>query len=244
MTFDREQFNRDKNIRIRENHENKALHEAALNFVTVSDKANYAYNWTWLDLPIIQMPEDIVLAQEIIWDTKPDIVIETGIAWGGSVVLYASILELIGKGEVHAVDLVLPEHNIEAIEKYNFSERIHLYEGSSTDPAIIDKIASHIKPTDKVMVLLDSNHTHEHVYNELKVWSSFVTPGNYLIVSDTIVEELPKQTHRPRPWGIGNNPMTALNKFLEGNPEEFTRENLYNKKALSSYTRNGYIKRI
>ena len=239
--FDRKQFNQEKENRIPEAYKVRELHDAALNFVEVSDKLNYAYNWTWLDLPIIQRPEDIVLAQEIIWETRPDVIIETGIAWGGSVVLYASILELIGNGKVYAVDKVLPQQNIDAINKYNFSHRINLFKGSSTDQSIIEQISKYIKPTDNVMVLLDSNHTHEHVYNELKAWSRFVTPGNYLIVSDTIVEELPEQKHRPRAWGIGDNPMTATNQFL-AETDQFTRDNIYNQKALSSYTRNGYLK--
>jgi len=241
--FDRKQFNQEKENRIPEAYKVRELHDAALNFVEVSDKLNYAYNWTWLDLPIIQMPEDIVLAQEIIWETRPDVIIETGIAWGGSVVLYASILELIGKGEVYAIDTVLPQHNIDDIKKYNFSNRINLFQGSSTDRKIVENISKKIKPTDRVMVLLDSNHTHEHVYNELQAWSRFVTPGNYLIVSDTVIEEISEQTHRPRPWGAGDNPMTAVNKFLSEN-NRFTQNNLHNQKALTSYTRNGYLKCI
>ncbi|NCQ55968.1 cephalosporin hydroxylase, partial [Candidatus Parcubacteria bacterium] len=180
---------------------------------------------------------------EIIWETRPDVIIETGIAWGGSVVLYASILELIGKGEVYAIDTVLPQHNIDDIKKYNFSNRINLFQGSSTDRKIVENISKKIKPTDRVMVLLDSNHTHEHVYNELQAWSRFVTPGNYLIVSDTVIEEISEQTHRPRPWGAGDNPMTAVNKFLSEN-NRFTQNNLHNQKALTSYTRNGYLKCI
>ena len=241
--FDRKKFNQEKETRILDAYKVKELHDAALNFVEVSDKLNYAYNWTWLDLPIVQMPEDIVMAQEIIWETKPDVIIETGIARGGSVILYASILELIGKGDVYAIDMVLPQHNIDAIKKYNFSNRINLFQGSSTDSKIVNDISAKIKPTDKVMVLLDSNHTHEHVYNELQSWSKFVTSGNYLIVSDTIIEEIPEQKHRPRPWGAGDNPMTAVNKFLSEN-NRFTQKNLYNQKALSSYTRNGYLKCI
>ncbi len=241
--FDRKQFDEEKEKNIREAYKSDELHNAALNFVTVSDRLNYAYNWTWLDLPIIQMPEDIVLVQEIIWETKPDIIIETGIAWGGSVVLYASILELIGKGQVLAIDKVLPQHNIDAIMRYNFSNRIKLFEGSSIDPAIVKEVTQLIKPHDKVMVLLDSNHTHEHVYDELNAWSSFVTSGSYLVVSDTVIEEIPAQTHRSRPWGHGNNPRTALDKFLSEN-SKFTRDNDYNYKAISSYTRNGYVKCI
>ncbi len=241
--FDRNQFNEEKKENIKKAYDNPELHKSALDFITKSDQHNYAYNWTWLDMPIIQMPEDIMLVQEIIWETKPDIIIETGIAWGGSVVLYASILELIGKGQVLAIDKVLPQHNIDAIMKYNFSSRIKLFEGSSIDESIVNAIRDIIKPTDKVMVLLDSNHTHAHVYEELKIWESFVTSGQYLVISDTIVEEIPEQTHRSRSWGHGDNPMTALNQFLSEN-NKFTRENDYNHKAICSFTRNGYLKRI
>jgi cephalosporin hydroxylase len=239
--FDRNQFNLEKESNIRKAYENKDIHAAALDFIAKSDKLAYGYNWTWLDMPIIQVPEDIILVQEIIWETKPDIIIETGIAWGGSVVLYASILELIGNGRVVAIDKVLPKHNIDAIMKYRFSNRISLLEGSSIDPEIIKTVSAQIKPKDKVMVILDSNHTHEHVYEELKEWSPYVTPKSYLIVSDTIVEEIPIQEHRPRPWGHGNNPMTAVNQFLSEN-KRFTRENMYNHKAINSYSRNGYLK--
>lgn len=241
--FDRKKFDLEKRENIKKAYADNNLHQSALDFVVQSDRHNYAYNWTWLDLPIIQMPEDIVLVQEIIWDIKPDIIIETGIAWGGSVVLSASILELIGNGQVFAIDKVLPESNINAIMKYNFSKRIHLYEGSSTDPKIVNEITKQVKTQDKVLILLDSNHTHEHVYEELIAWAPLVRSGGYIVVSDTVIEEIPPQTHRPRPWGKGNNPMTALNKFLSEN-ENFTRENTYNHKAINSYTRKGYVKCI
>lgn len=238
--FNRNQFDIEKEARVRSNYNNTELHNSALKFITVSDKFNYAYNWSWLDLPIIQMPEDIVLVQEIIWQTKPDIIIETGIAWGGSIVLSASMLELIGKGQVFAIDTVLPQHNIDAIKKYNFSHRINLFEGSSTDLNIVDSITRHINKDHKVMILLDSNHTHNHVYEELKTWSPFVTPGNYLIISDTVIEEIPIQHHRPRAWRHGNNPKTAVNEFLSVD-NRFTLNNPYNHKAINSYTRNGYL---
>ncbi len=240
--FDRNKFDIEKKQNIEKAYNNNELNSVALNFITKSDQFNYAYNWTWLDLPIIQMPEDIVIAQEIIWQTRPDIIIETGIAWGGSVVLYASILELIGKGKVIAIDQVLPQHNIDAIMKYNFSNRIHLFEGSSVDHKTVNSVRELIAATDKVMVILDSNHTHEHVYDELNIWSSFVTSGQYLVISDTVVEEIPQQKHRPRSWGHGNNPMTAVNKFLSENNLKFSRDNYYNYKAINSFTRNGYLK--
>ena len=238
--FDRTQFDLEKKQNISKAFQDPELHQQALQFITKSDQHKYAYNWTWMGLPIIQMPEDIVLIQEIIWDVQPDIIIETGIAWGGSVVLYASMLQLIGKGQVIAIDKVLPQHNIDQIMKYPFSKRINLFEGSSVDTTIVETVQKLVKPSDRVVVILDSNHTHEHVYNELNTWSKLVRSGSYLVVSDTIVEEIPKQ-NRSRPWGHGNNPMTAANLFLSENPL-FTRENEYNSKAINSFTRNGYLK--
>ena len=239
--FDRDQFNKEKQSNIEKAFQDKELHDTALKFITKSDQYNYAYNWTWLGLPIIQMPEDIIIIQEIIWDCKPDVVIETGIAWGGSVVLYASILEMLGNGKVIAVDTVLPQKNIDQIMKYPFSKRIDLVEGSSTDRSVVEQVKSKIKPGDTVMVILDSNHTHDHVFNELLEYSELVTKGNYLVVSDTIVQEIPKQLHRPRSWGHGNNPRTAVDAFLQENIERFSQNNQYNKKAINSFTRNGYL---
>lgn len=239
--FDRKKFDQEKERYIKKLSSSKEVNACALKFIEEADKHNYAYNWTWMGLPIIQMPEDIILIQEIIWDVKPDVIVETGIAWGGSVVLYASILELIGRGKVIAVDKVLPPHNAKAIKNCNFSNRLDLIEGSSTDTAISEKVKGKIKPTDKVMVILDSNHTDQHVYNELEIYAPLVSEGSYLVVSDTIVEEIPEQTHRPRPWGHGNNPRTAIDRFLKNN-DQFTRDNTYNYKAINSFTRNGYMK--
>jgi len=239
--FDRKQFDCEKEKNIKCLYLSEEVNAQALKFIEKSDKYNYAYNWTWMGLPIIQMPEDIILMQEIIWDTKPDVIIETGIAWGGSVVLYASILELLGKGKVIAVDKVLPPHNIEAIKKYNFANRLELIEGSSIDSSVVQKIKNQINTLDKVMVILDSNHTDIHVHDELKIYAPLVSKDSYLVVSDTIIEEIPEQSHRPRPWGHGNNPKTALDKFLQNNGDRFTRENSYNYKAINSFTRNGYI---
>lgn len=239
--FNRKEFELQKAENAKNQFSNKELQSTALKFIIESDKLNYAYQWTWLGLPIIQMPEDIVAIQEIIWENKPDVIIETGIAWGGSVVLYASILELIGKGKVIAIDKVLPQHNIDKLKAYPFSNRIHLFEGSSTDELIYDNASSLINDGDKVMVILDSNHTHEHVYNELKLWGPLVTKGQYLVVSDTIIEEIPGQTHRVRPWGPGANPKTALKQYL-AETNRFDSSNPYNEKALASYTRGGYVK--
>lgn len=239
--FKRDEFEESKRKNAQEQYRDGALRKLALDFVVDSDKYAYGYQWTWLGLPIIQLPQDIVAAQEIIWETKPDVIIETGIAWGGSVILYASMLQLIGKGEVVAIDLNLYDHVIEQIMSYPFSSRIHLYKGSSTDPQIVAKVRSRVKPGSKVMLLLDSNHTHEHVLGELRLYGPLITKGQYLVVSDTVVEDIPPQTHRPRPWGPGNNPKTALLQYMKESGR-FEIDEYLNSKILLTYTPDGYCR--
>jgi cephalosporin hydroxylase len=219
------------------------LRKTALDFIVDSDKHGYGYQWTWLGLPMIQMPQDMIVTQEIIWQTKPDVIIETGIAWGGSVVLYASLLELVGKGEVVGIDLNLYDHVADQIMSYPFSKRIHLYKGSSTEPTIARKALSHVKPGQSVMVLLDSNHTHAHVLDELRIYAPHVTKGQYLVVSDTIVEDIPRQEHRTRPWGPGDNPKTALRAYL-GETDRFEVDPYVNGKLLLTYSPEGYCRCI
>ncbi len=241
--FDRNEFDAKKLRDAGEMSRNDKLRKQALDLIVESDKHGYGYQWTWLGLPIIQLPQDIVVTQEIIWRTKPDVIIETGIAWGGSVALYASMLQLIGKGKVVAVDLNLFDHVSSQIMSYPFSDRIHLYKGSSIEPSIIEKIRSHVEPGQSVMVLLDSNHTHEHVLEELRAYGPLVTKGQYLVVSDTIVEDIPEQKHRARPWGPGDNPKTALHAYLkETNRFEIDRE--IDDKLLLSFSPNGYCRRV
>jgi cephalosporin hydroxylase len=241
--FIRDRFEADKREKARAQAEDESLRSLAREFVIQSDKYGYGYQWTWLGLPIIQLPQDIVATQEIIWECKPDVIIETGIAWGGSVTLYASVLQLIGKGDVVAVDLNLMDHVTAQIMDYPFSNRIHLYKGSSTDPEVVAKVRSHIAPGQSVMVLLDSNHTHEHVLNELRLYAPLVTKGQYLVVSDTIVDDIPAQEHRPRGWGPGNNPMTALRAFLQ-EFKGFESDQYRNEKLLLSFSPGGYCRRV
>jgi cephalosporin hydroxylase len=178
----------------------------------------YTYNFTWLGRPIIQFPQDIVALQEIIWNTRPDVVVETGIAHGGSLVLSASILELIGgDGRVVGVDVDIRSHNRDAIESHPLKRRIALIEGSSTDPGVVAKVEKHIESDDRVMVILDSNHTHEHVLRELELYSPLVRAGSYIVVFDTVIEDMEPDLHSDRPWGVGNNPKTAVWEFLRGN---------------------------
>jgi cephalosporin hydroxylase len=237
--FDRDQFEQDKRANAKAQAKDEELKKLALDFIVESDKYGYGYQWTWLDMPMIQMPQDIVATQEIIWKTQPDVIIETGIAWGGSIVFYASLLHLIGKGKVVAVDVVLQQKNIDDIMKYPFSDRIHLHKGSSVAAETMDVVKGHISKGDKVMVLLDSNHTHDHVLAELRLYAPLVTKGQYLIVSDTIVEDIPVQHHRPRPWGPGDNPKTALQQYLTES-DRFAEDEYINSKLMLTYSPNGY----
>lgn len=239
--FIREDLENDKQATARQQYADERLRKLSMDFLVESDKYGYGYQWSWLGMPFIQMPQDIVLTQELIWQHKPDVIIETGIAWGGSVVFYASLMQLYGKGKVVAVDLNLYDHVAEQIMAFPFSDRITLYKGSSTDQSIVDKIKSHITPGASVMVLLDSNHTHQHVLDELRLYAPLVTKDQYLVVSDTIVEDMPPQLHRPRPWGPGDNPKTALLAYMK-ETDRFERDEYINAKSLLTYTPDGYVR--
>lgn len=241
--FKRDELEADKRRTAAAQMSDAALRKTALDFIVNSDKHGYGYQWAWLGLPFIQMPQDMIATQEIIWETKPDVIIEAGIAWGGSVVFYASLLQLIGKGNVVAVDLNLYDHVADQIMSYPFSNRIHLYKGSSTDPSVADKIRSHVTAGQKVMVILDSNHTHQHVLEELRSYGPLVTKGQYLIVSDTIVEDIPAQDHRPRAWGPGDNPKTALRQYMK-ECRRFEIDPYINDKLMLTYSPEGYCRCI
>lgn len=239
--FDREEFDAAKLSNAARQAADPELQSLVRDFVVQSDKFGYAYQWTWLGLPIIQMPADIVCVQEIIWRTRPTVIVETGIAWGGSIALYASLLELIGRGKVIAVDTVIPRKNVDAIKDYKFADRITLIEGSSVDPLVVSSIVAAIKSEDRVMVLLDSNHNHDHVLAELRSYAPLVTASQYLVVSDTIVETIPTQTHRPRSWGPGNNPLTAVRAYL-AETDRFVIDEYFNAKLGPSFSPGGYLK--
>ena len=208
-----------------------------------ADKYKYTYNFEWMGRPIIKYPSDIVIMQEIIWRLKPDVIIETGIAHGGSIIFSASMLELIGHGEVVAVDIDIRKHNRDEIEKHPMMKRITMYEGSSTDEAIVEKIRKHTEGKKSVLVALDSNHTHEHVLRELEMYSPMVTVGSYILCPDTFVEFFPKGYVKDRPWDVGNNPMTAVWEFLKHNKNFEIDKNIDNKLMITEGL-DGYLKRI
>jgi cephalosporin hydroxylase len=238
-----QEFIQERIERVKENEKNKALQEAAHSFNTESNKARYSYNFSWMGRPIIQYPQDMIAMQEIIWDIRPDLIIETGIAHGGSLIYYASLLELIGHGEVLGIDIDIRKHNRAEIEKHPMVKRIHMIEGSSISNETIEKVKDHAKGKQKIIVCLDSNHTHEHVLEEMRTYSPFVNVGSYLIVFDTIVQHLPDNYIPNRPWGPGNNPMTAVDEFLKWNNNFSTDESIDNK-LLISVAPKGYLKRV
>ena len=222
---------------------NEALKKAAEVFMTASIKSKYSYNFSWMGMPIIQYPQDMIAMQEIIWEVKPDLIIETGIARGGSLIYYASLLELIGNGEVLGVDIDIREHNRNEIEKHPMFKRIKMIQGSSVSSETADKVREHASGKKKVMVCLDSNHTQEHVLRELELYAPLVTASSYLVVFDTIVEHLPENQSSERPWRKGNNPQTALIEFLKRN-KNFEIKNDINGKLLLSVAPGGYLKKI
>ena len=178
----------------------------------------YAYNFTWLGRPVIQFPQDMMAIQELIWSIKPDVVIETGVAHGGSILFSASMLELVGgEGYVIGIDIDIRKHNRTEIEAHPLSRRVKLIEGSSVDDAVVSQVREMVGEGKKVLVILDSNHTHEHVLRELELFSPFVREGSYLVVYDTLIEDMPVDLVGDRPWGPGNNPKTAVWEFLETN---------------------------
>ncbi len=202
----------------------------------------YTYNFTWLDRPIIQLPEDIVMMQELIWQTKPDVVVETGIAHGGGLILHASILQLLGGDRfVIGVDIDIRDHNREALEQHPLYGKLRLIEGSSTDPDIVEQVKSLCAGFARVMVLLDSNHTHEHVLAELRAYHELVGEGLYLVVMDTAIEDLPDDTFLDRPWNKTNNPKTAVWEFLEEN-DRFMIDRQIEDRLMFTVAPDGYLR--
>ena len=204
----------------------------------------YAYNFTWLGRPLIQLPQDMVAVQELVWRVKPDLIIETGVAHGGSLIYSASLLELIGgAGRVVGVDIDIRAHNRAEIEKHPLAHRIQLIQGSSVDRSVIRQVREAARGCERVMVLLDSNHTHKHVLQELRGYSPLVTKGSYLVVFDTLIEDMPGDLIKDRPWGKGNNPKTAVWEFLKKN-RRFVVDKDVEAKLLLTVAPDGYLKCI
>ena len=178
----------------------------------------YTYSFSWMGRPLIQLPEDMVRIQEVIYRVKPDVIIETGIAHGGSLVFYASLCKAMGKGRVIGVDIEIRPHNRQAIETHQLAPLITLMEGSSTAPDVVDRVKSCVKPQEVVMVILDSNHSKQHVLDELEAYYDLVTPGSYIIATDGIMKAL-HDVPRGKPEWLWDNPSDAAAEFAQRHPE-------------------------
>ncbi len=221
---------------------NKELKASARTWVRTAWENKMDYEVSWFGIPIMQNPYDIVLMQELIFDLKPDLIIETGVAHGGSLIYYASLLELLGKGKVIGIDVDIRDHNRKLLEKHPFIKRVELIEGDSADKKIVDTIKKEIKKTDTVLVILDSDHRKKHVYDELNAYKDIVSKDSYIFVFDTFVPYLTGLKNQ-KPYFKDNSAMDALKLFLKENSAEFKIDKAYNKFFVSSCP-NGFIKRI
>jgi len=238
------EFQQQKDKRIQEQGKSAKLKSATDKFILESIDSEYSYNFSWMGRPIIQYPQDIIAMQELIWDIKPDLIIETGIAHGGSLIFSASMLELLGgNGHVLGIDIDIREHNKIEIEKHPMAKRISMIQGSSIDAGTIAQVEKFAKGKERILVCLDSNHTHAHVLQELELYSPFVSLNSYLVVFDTIVEDWPKGTVKNRPWDKGDNPKTAVWEFLKMH-KEFEIDKSIQNKLLITVAPDGYLKRI
>ena len=242
-------FDEEVQDRIAENGRNQALHTAASAFMRESTQPKYSYNFSWLGRPIIQYPQDIVAMQELIWALQPDLIIETGIAHGGSLILWASLLELNAacggpqNARVVGIDIDIRAHNRSAIEAHPLFRRISMIEGPSTEETVVAQAAGAAAGRERVVVCLDSNHTHAHVLAELEAYAPMTSVGSYCVVFDTMIENLPAGAFPDRPWGHGDNPMTAVREYLASHPE-FESDSRIDNKLLISAAPSGYLKRL
>lgn len=237
-----EQFRQERAQRIAQMGGDKKLKQAADAFTVESTRAGYSYNFSWMGRPIIQYPQDMVALQEVIWEMKPDCVVETGIAHGGSLIFSASMLRLLGgDGFVVGVDIDIRAHNRAAIEAHPMAPHIRMIQGSSVAESTADEVRKAIAGRSNPLVILDSNHTHEHVLRELELYSPLVRKGGWLVVFDTVVEFMPGDFYPDRPWGIGDNPMTAVAEFLKHNDRFVIDENMDAKLAVSMAP-HGYLR--
>ena len=224
--------------------QDKDLQDKALDVLVKADQHSWIHQTTWLGEPVLNLPQDMFAIQEIIWRTRPDFVIEVGVAWGGGLLFDATVLEMIGGKMVIGIDIFIPNDLRQRLASHEkLSQRLVLIEGSSTSNQTLTQIRTLLGSSRKVLVILDSYHTHEHVIGELRAFAPFVGKGQYLICGDTVVERIPAQLHRPRPWGPGNNPATAIKEFLLEN-DRFEVDMKIDQKLLLSCHPGGYLQAI
>jgi cephalosporin hydroxylase len=239
--------------------QDRDLIRATRNWMNCANVAKYSYHFEWQGRPIIQYPQDVVAMQELIWRVKPDLIIETGIAHGGSLIFSASMLALldmcdaiegsrrmdpnVSARKVLGIDIDIRAHNRAAIEAHPMTSRIEMIEGSSIATDVVARVRKFAAAYKRVLVCLDSNHTHDHVLAELHAYASLASVGSYCVVFDTVIEDFPKEMFPDRPWGPGNNPKTAVRRFLESHPE-FEIDNSIDNKLLVTVAPDGYLKRV
>ncbi len=245
--------------RIADMMDNEPLNDLAMTFLQATTQPKYSYNYHWQDRPIIQYPQDIVAMQELIWSIKPDLIIETGIAHGGSLVFSASMLALLDMCEaieagtvidpskssrkVLGIDIDIRAHNLTAIQDHPMASRIEMIEGSSIDPDIFAKVKKAAEGYERVLVCLDSNHTHDHVRSELELYAPLTSVGSYCVVFDTLIEDMPADEYPDRSWGPGNNPKTAVWDYLKTH-SEFEIDKSIPAKLLITVAHDGFLKRL
>jgi cephalosporin hydroxylase len=235
------------------------LRDVARLFTNASAQLKYSYNFSWQGRPVIQYPQDLVAMQELIWQIKPDLIIETGIAHGGSLIFSASMLALldmtdaiaagttIDPGKSHrrvlGIDIDIRAHNRAAIEAHPMASRIQMIQGSSIAPEIVEQVKTIARDFNRILVCLDSNHTHSHVLEELRAYAPLTSVGSYCVVFDTVVEDMPADLFPDRPWGPGDNPKTAVWEYLKSHPE-FEIDKKIQHKLLITVAPDGYLKRV
>lgn len=258
MTSKHNEFLEECQFRISSYPDTEIQHAADV-FMRASTQPKYSYNFSWMGRPIIQYPQDMVAMHELIWSIKPDLIIETGIAHGGSLIFSASMLAQLdmcdaieagvnfdpkaSRRKVLGVDIDIRAHNRTAIEAHPMASRIQMIQGSSIAPEIIKQVKQIATGYNRILVCLDSNHTHEHVLAELEAYAQLTSVGSYCVVFDTIVESLPPNMYPDRPWGPGNNPKTAVREYLKTH-SEFEIDKHIDHKLLISVAPDGFLKRV
>lgn len=266
-----DEFNREKTERIAGYRSDAAFQQASRDWLEMSMEKKYVYNFAWMNRPIIQYPQDIVAMQELIWQVRPDVIVETGIAHGGSLVLSSSLLALLEyvdaaeRGElvdprkrrrkVIGVDIDIRAHNRAAIEEHPMASGISMVQGSSIDPATIQEVYDQIGDAERILVCLDSNHTHEHVLGELEAYAPLTSVGSYCVVFDTFVEDMRTDLFPDRPWSKGNNPKTAVREYLsyvkgegrrgkDGKHMDFEVDCFFEDKLMVTVAPGGFLRRV
>lgn len=219
-----------------------ALYDAALSVLIRADEYSWIHQTNWMGEPILNLPQDMFAIQDVIFQTRPKYIVECGVAWGGSLLFFATLLEILGGAGVIGIDTFVPDDLRQRLESHEkLWKRMTLIQGSSIDEDILEQLRQILGDCREVLVVLDSFHTHEHVLRELKLFSTLVGKGHYIVCGDTVIEDIPEQVHRPRPWGHGNNPSTAVKQFLLEN-DRFQVDNVLENKLLLTCNPGGFLK--